>query len=140
MTLRKISAKKLARGERYGLRKTKMKRSNPKRRKSEFARCYHSKERVAWVKTLPCIACGSLLGENAHYDNGGMGRKSDYTHIVPLCGGWYRDKENYRLGCHMMMHHLGRDWLEKKYSLDLEAVAAETQQSWLDHLNSKSSK
>lgn len=63
---------------------------NRKRRKSEFARCYHSKARVEWVKSLPCVFCAHRgCSENAHvWGRSGMGRKGPYTEIVPLCGPW----------------------------------------------------
>lgn len=67
--------------------KKRPKRSNPARKASEFLRCYGSAERVAWVKSLPCFACG-LIGhtENAHLpSHSGAGRKGDARHIVPLC-------------------------------------------------------
>lgn len=63
-----------------------MKRENKERRRSEFARCYGSKARVAWVKRQPCVWCGvGGENENAHTVNGGKSRKGDYTTIVPLC-------------------------------------------------------
>lgn len=64
---------------------------NPKRRQSEFARCYHSRERVRWVKAQPCAWCVArgrirMCGEseNAHTETGGMGRKAGYETILPL--------------------------------------------------------
>ncbi len=36
-------------------RRTKpVRKTNPKRRQSEFSRCFHSRERVRWVKSQPC--------------------------------------------------------------------------------------
>lgn len=68
---------------------------NRKRRASEFARCYGSKERVAWVKSLPCAVRSLGLSifampchgpmDNAHTVTGGMGRKADAETIIPLC-------------------------------------------------------
>lgn len=77
---------------------------NPKRRRSEFARCYHSKERVEFVKRMPCIRCG-LHGysDNAHVGRkgAGAGRKADYDQIAPLCG-W---PSNHIGGdCHGKLH------------------------------------
>lgn len=66
----------------------------PKKRKpSEFARIYGSRERVRWVKSLPCLVCASLIrpellssqSDNAHTEGDGMGRKGHYTTIIPLC-------------------------------------------------------
>lgn len=61
------------------------KKRNAKRRVTEFARCYHSRKRVLFVKGLPCIICGHGPCDNAHIENGGAGRKADYAKIVPLC-------------------------------------------------------
>ena len=68
-----------------------MKKRNPKRRQSEFARCYHSKERVEFVRALNCVACAAKgristsQSDNAHVENGGAGRKAGYDKIAPLC-------------------------------------------------------
>lgn len=68
-----------------------MKRVNTKRRKSEFARCYHSKARVEWVKGFPCVECTKGPSENAHIaSRAGAGRKGDYAKIVPLCPRCHR--------------------------------------------------
>jgi hypothetical protein len=117
-------------------RKTPLKRGgrlkpvNRKRRTSEFARCYHSKERVAFVKSLPCACCTDRLTgcDNAHTRNGGAGRKGDYTTIVPLCRG--------ARGCHRLHHDHGwsrLDVLRKTIGLppvDWEREAARTQDLW----------
>lgn len=61
---------------------------NRKRKASSFARCYGSKERVAFVKRLPCMWCGDAapdrLRDNAHSVKG-RGQKAGYETIVPLC-------------------------------------------------------
>ena len=69
----------------HTMKRTPVKKVNRKRRAESFKRCYGSKARVAWVKTWPCFLCGTRPSENAHTQNGGMGRKADYTTIVPLC-------------------------------------------------------
>lgn len=84
------------RRSRMAPRKTRVKRVNAKRKAANFARAYGSAERVAFVRSLPCAACG-LVGysENAHVGGAGKGagRKSDADQIAPLCGphrsgGW----------------------------------------------------
>lgn len=124
------------------LRRTPLKRGKPlnrvnrKRRQSEFARTYHSKERVEFVKALPCIVCGHGPCDNAHIETGGMGRKADYTKIVPLCSmpmdhPW---SPGYPKGHHGEFHRVGRDSFVKSYvhhSIDLEKAAAETERLWL---------
>lgn len=108
----------------------KPKARNPKRKAKEFARCYHSVERVEFVKDQPCKACGRLFAsENAHVlGNGGAGRKAGYKTIAPLCGPTF-DRE----GCHRTLHRLSRDLFEKDFGIDLEAAAAATQRAWLEY-------
>lgn len=76
-------------------------RPKPKKRSaSEFARIYGSRARVSFVKSMGCVFCSTLspfigratMGEchNAHTETGGMGRKADYTTIVPLCASHHR--------------------------------------------------
>lgn len=70
------------------LRRTgRVKPVNRKRKQSEFARCYHSKARVAWVKALPCAVsgCPNTPCDNAHVVNAGASRKADYLYVIPLC-------------------------------------------------------
>lgn len=68
-------------------RKTRLRSSNPKRKRTEWQRAYHSKARVEFVKRLPC-ALSDVIGlparVNAHTKSGGVGRKADYTTIIPL--------------------------------------------------------
>lgn len=104
------------------------------RKPSEFARIYHSKQRVEFVKSLPCAACGVVgYSENAHIETGGMGRKADFDKIVPLCGNrpdpiLGRDI----LGCHGMLHNLGRSVLEFAYGLDFALAAKKCEEQWLE--------
>jgi hypothetical protein len=98
-----------------------MKRSRMKPRKrsaEEFARIYGSEERVEWVKAQPCVVPGCPFRpiENAHIKNGGMGRKSDYQNIVPLCQPH-----------HLLLHNTGKPSM---WGIDLEAAAAETEAKW----------
>lgn len=84
----------------------------------EFQRIYGSKQRVEFVKSLPCCICAKKPSENAHIKSGGMGRKADYRHIIPLCKT-----------CHQMQHQKG--W--KALGLDamlLEGLAYSTQWLW----------
>lgn len=126
------------------IRKSPMKRGgrikpvNRKRRQSEFARCYHSRERVAFVKALPCLVCRRGPCDNAHIETGGMGRKADYTKIVPLCSMGADDPfgPGYPKGHHGFFHQIGRESFVTCYpklALDLEAAAAETERLWQGH-------
>lgn len=43
------------------MKRTPIKKRNAKRRASEFARCYHSRARVAFVKSMPCLYCTARI-------------------------------------------------------------------------------
>ena len=108
-------------------RRTRVKRANRARKASEFARTYHSKERVAFVKSLPCVMhtyrCEGRA-ENAHLGNGGMGRKSDHTNIVPLCRYHHRE-----------LHRLGVERFEDFYDgVSLPLFADNTEALWQEHV------
>lgn len=73
-------------------------RSKP-RKASEFARVYGSKKRVAWIKSLRCLAwpwgcAGEIV--NAHTVSGGTGRKADCTTIVPFCDAHHRRYDEHQ--------------------------------------------
>lgn len=92
---------------------------NDKRRKSEFARAYHSEERVLWVQALPSVVSGETPCVNAHVRNGGAGRKADYRWIVPLTD---QEHQNY--------HVVGKRFFEKWAKVDLDAAAADVERRW----------
>lgn len=105
-------------------RKTKLKAGKPikakKRSASDFARVYGSKARVEFVKSLPCVACNATPSDNAHIKSGGMGRKADYTDIVPLCSK-----------CHTLQHQRG--WKALGLSIHrLQYFAFYTQWQWAE--------
>jgi hypothetical protein len=86
---------------------------------SDFARIYHSRARVRWVKSLPCVGCTGRPSENAHTENGGMGRKADYPTIAPLCSS-----------CHGYVHRYGIREFERAFGINLKALARATQAAW----------
>lgn len=103
-------------------RKTKLvAKTKPKAKKrttSDFARVYGSKARVEWVKSQPCVACHSGPCENAHIKSGGVGRKADFTQIVPLCAS-----------CHRIQHQKG--WKAIGFNAArLDYLAFQTQFKW----------
>ncbi len=109
-------------------------RIKPKKRKpSEFARIYGSKERVEWVKSQPCFVCGDMAwGDlcivNAHGETGGTSYKADYTTIIPLCSTVAGD------GCHDVQHQHGWAVLsDLNTPHKRNAAAAATQRAWLIH-------
>ena len=86
-------------------RRTPVKAVNAKRKATAFARAYHSKERVAFIRGLLCIACVSVLGpftpavpsDNAHTGKApGKGLKAHYSTIVPLCRNHHRRYDEHR--------------------------------------------
>lgn len=115
-----------------------VKARNPKRRKEEFARTYHSGDRVEFVKTLTCAACFSVVvpvasyyglqthaSENAHTGRRhGMGRKSHYTTIVPLCPLHHRAYDEHRA-----------PFDKPKARAQIEAFAPRVEAAWLAYLN-----
>lgn len=125
-------------------RRTKPKKVNRKRKASEFARCYHSRKRVAFVKSLPCIGCGVVgYSENAHVVIDGAGRKADYGQVVPLCGPHYTKPLVPSLlgtalalrGCHNELHQMGRAAWELYRHIDLDEAAARTETAWQSHVD-----
>jgi len=100
-----------------------VKESNPARRAKSFARSYHSVERVLFVKGLACLAPRhECIGqpENAHVVTGGMGRKGDYTSIVPLCA--------YH---HAVLHRMGAESFQKHYICYFNEHAPAVEALWL---------
>ncbi len=98
-----------------------------KRKPTEFARIYGSKERVLFVKDLPCVGCGLWHPvENHHIEGDGLSRKADYTKIVPLC-----------LPCHREYHSTSRRAFEKKHEVKLGTEAKLTESAWQAYLNQR---
>jgi hypothetical protein len=95
---------------------------NGKRRAKAFARAYHSKERVAFIQSLPCHACGVRPSDNAHIPDpsSGMGLKAVYTAICPLCRS-----------CHVILHAIGPSRFQIRYSVSLVAGANLAAAAWL---------
>lgn len=106
------------------MKRTRLRARNPKRRKAEWARAYHSPERVAWVRARPCFVCGCPRrpSENAHTVTGGMGRKADASTIAPLCA--------YH---HAELHQVGASTFETLHRFPLAWAAAETEEAWQRH-------
>ena len=108
------------------MKRSRLKPRNTKRRKSEFARIYGSRQRVEWVKAQPCIACGRRgYCDSAHIETGGMGKKAHYTKTVPLCGHLWSIVDN----CHKEAHR-GQETFATKYGIDLEEEAAKCERAW----------
>lgn len=108
------------------IKRSRVKPSNPKRRKKAFARSYGSPARVEFVKAMACIVgriqeypkCHGPI-ENAHTKSGGAGRKADAKHTVPLCG--------YH---HIRLHTMGARLFQLGYGVNLEQEAEKTELAW----------
>jgi len=141
MTL--IRKSRLTRSRPIPRSETPIKKVNRKRRVSEFARAYGSKERVAWIQAQSCVICGWDGGcENAHVPSrSGAGRKGDCAKIIPLCGAHpgkpgqaiITRGDGYDIGCHASLHKLGKRLFEKAYYVNLGALAAATEERWQDY-------
>jgi hypothetical protein len=110
-------------------------RIKPKPRKpSEFARIYGSRERVRFIKSLPCcLCCGIALSDfapdagnssdNAHTgERSGMGRKADFDTIVPMC----------------RLHHRRFDTYDPPFNIEecreaIQALGPKIEQLWVLH-------
>ena len=96
-----------------------VRKRNPERRASEFARCYGSEARVAAMKMRPCDACGwppDMIAYNdcAHVKGGGAGRKAGWQETLTLCRF-----------CHRKFHEVGSvQAFDRAMGTDLRAVAA----------------
>lgn len=104
---------------------------NTARKAKEFARCYHSKERVQFIKSLPCVVCwpsvyrlGACMtcspptSDNAHSVGDGAGRKAGYQTIVPLC----RD------------HHIRYDQHREPFDIEEGREAIQANAPIIEHL------
>lgn len=101
-----------------------IRRKTKKRKPSEFARIYHSKERVTWVKSLGCFFApsGECVGpiDNAHTESGkGTGYKAGYEVIVAAC----------------RKHHQQFDQRQAQFAIasvraKVRQLAADTEKAW----------
>ena len=116
------------------IRKSAIRRAPIKRKgrsASEYARIYHSKKRVLFVKSLPCQMC-FVVGRsvNAHVGgNGkGMGRKANYDQIAAMCGKCHYAYDNSEAPYE-------RDGSHGEWNRMLVLCAADrTQRLWLEHI------
>ena len=104
------------------LAKTQLKRGGPikpkKRKPTEYARIWGSRNRVLTIKALACWVCGRGPSENCHLGNEGMGRRSGYQNIVNLCAAHHRTAKD-------SLHNLGSvEAFDRVHDTDLRARAA----------------
>lgn len=104
---------------------------NPKRQARAFVRAYGSEERVAFIKSLPCLVPGCWRGpiENAHVVkiDGGTGLKGKAEGNAPLCHFHHQDETHG-------LHTLGARTFERLHGISLAECAAETERAWQAYL------
>lgn len=143
-TMRKSLSKRTSLSRRTAL-KSSGRIKTKKRKASETLRIYGPPARRAWMKTLPCSACGVVgYSEGAHVlGNGGMSRKADSDTQAPLCGPrgqlpapdvvvpLFNASAGFYVGCHVLYDDYR--WIfEKKFpDFDPEKAAADCQTAWL---------
>lgn len=92
-----------------------------KRSASERGRIYGTAERLDWLHSLPCCVTG-VRGdiEAAHVVTGGTGRKADAKWLVPMARELHRQ-----------LHQHGVRTFQKRWGVNLKALAIETERAWL---------
>jgi hypothetical protein len=79
----------------------------------------------AWVRSLPCAACGiEPAGEAAHTGNdGGMRQKASDFSCIPLC------RDCHTIGPHAY-HSIGRKEFELQHKLDIGRLVQRLNACW----------
>ena len=91
-----------------------------KRTPSEAERIYGPKGFQDWLHRLPCIVCGHRGEIHAHHtENGGMGRKADWTTLVPVCPAHHR-----------MIHDIGQKRVAAMRGKQWAFEAGRVQAAW----------
>lgn len=93
-----------------GVKRSKIKPVNKKRKTKNFKKHFHSEEFVIWIKNRPCVVCGLTPSDTAHIKSrisGGYIRN-----VVPLCRTHHTES-----------HTIGLKSFEEKYSIDLQSYA-----------------
>jgi hypothetical protein len=71
---------------------------------------------LAWIRTLPCVVCGSTRGiEASHTGPHGLGQKSSDYSAIPLC------VKHHRTGSDSY-HRLGQRRFSALHKLDIRAI------------------
>ena len=99
------------------LRRTRIKKVNPKRRKELFKRNFHSKERVEKINNMSCsvIGCKNKNIANAHMKSRGAG--GDYKSIIPLCHQHHQEE-----------HQIGNGVFLRKYGINVKEKIKEVRE------------
>ncbi len=110
------------------LPKTPLRKRTPDRKAREYERTYGGDARREWVRSLPCLVCGSVPSKNAHVPSrSGMSRKGDARWVVPLCGVHHRTGKD-------SLHELNKDGFHAHHGIDLMHTAEIVDARWEVHL------
>ncbi len=105
----------------------------------ETKRIFGPKARMAWLKGLPCAACGytgPILRDAAHAITGGMSRRSEFTSLLPLCAVRWEGGVLIE-GCHRECHQHGVKTFESKYGISLQSLASDVARQWEERQQEK---
>jgi hypothetical protein len=74
---------------------------------------------LAWIRTLPCVVCGTSSAVEAAHTNAlgprGMGQKTSDFSAIPLCSGHHQlDTDSY--------HRLGEERFAREHCIDLPEI------------------
>jgi hypothetical protein len=77
-----------------------------------------SRHYLAWIRTLPCVVCGSILWiEASHTGPHGLSQKSSDYSAIPLCSTHHRTgSDSY--------HKLGPRRFSEVHNLDIRAIVS----------------
>lgn len=74
-------------------------------------------KRLAEIRKLPCIRCGTQGSQAAHSNSSkhgkARGRKADDAYTVPLCHSCHSQFDGFKLGTRQESEALFEQWLEK---------------------------
>jgi hypothetical protein len=77
-----------------------------------------NRQYLAWIRTLPCIVCGSKRGiEASHTGPHGLGQKSSDYSAIPLCAKHHRTGDD-------SYHRLGPRRFAEVHNLDIRAIVS----------------
>lgn len=97
-------------------RKTRLKPVNSKR-KAQRNRD-HFGDKAVWIRTLPCLVCGTTPVEACHAKSRGAGGTSE--HLVPMCHKHHREQ-----------HMMGVTSFGVVHGVDLMAEAEHYHKAWI---------
>lgn len=92
------------------MKRTPMKRRNPKRAKARRERDFGTK--AEYIRSMPCCACGKDGPSDPHH------------HPTRAAGGTSKDLVPLCFRCHREFHDAGAETFQARHNVDLKAKAA----------------